>query len=286
MMKKALFLVLMLLSIVTARAAVTEIGDVWDIKYRNRPMIIDVYATWCQPCKIYKPIFDRVAQEYADVADFYRMDVDGEDAQNFIDINSVPTTIFIWDPKGDATVEHSEEIGFMGYEKLKSYVESTIAKHSYTPKAASASGLSWVGFDESAFTIYADDTPQLRKYIGNWIGTEDGYESRLWVIQADGEIQICGGTLDPNRNELINTVFWVIKRSDWADNGNAFILWDKLPNTPATPFSWYSDGTMRERKFTLNSNQITMTVKCFNICDDICDNTPYKTYTVVYRRAN
>lgn len=285
-MNRLLLFALTLLSIAPVKAEVIEIDDVWDIKYRDRPMIVEVYTTWCPPCKQYGPIFDRVAREYEGRVDFYRMDVDGEDAQNFMEITSVPTTIFIWAPKGDATVKHSAETGLMGYEELKRYVDNTISKHSYSTKINTSSSLSWVNFDESPFMIYADNTPQLRQYIGEWIGSEEGYETRLWITKGDGEIQICGGTLDPKRNELVNTVFWIVKRSDWADNGNSFILCDKLPDLPATPFSWYSNGTLRERKFSLNGNQLTMTVKCFKLNDGECNNTPYKTYTVVYHKAD
>lgn len=109
-------------------AQVQEISSMGDIKYHNRPMIIEAYATWCQPCRVYQPIFERVAEEYKGRVDFYRMDADCPDAHDTVEINSVPTTIFLWDPKGDATVKYSVEAGLMSYDELKQYVELTISK--------------------------------------------------------------------------------------------------------------------------------------------------------------
>ena len=41
----------------------------------EKPMIIDFTATWCPPCKMIGPIFERMATEYPTVQ-FYKVDVD------------------------------------------------------------------------------------------------------------------------------------------------------------------------------------------------------------------
>ncbi|MDE6410770.1 MAG: hypothetical protein K2K81_11105 [Muribaculaceae bacterium] len=129
-MKKvlALFCVIFSLCVGTANAKVTEIEDIWDIKYNNRPIVVEVYATWCAPCRMYEPIFNRVASEYSDRVDFYRMDVDGEDAHNFVVIESVPTTVILWSPYVDGSVNKRLESGTLNYSELKSYVEEALSK--------------------------------------------------------------------------------------------------------------------------------------------------------------
>lgn len=79
MKKKMLFLLLSLIALSASSQRVTEItGD--GVRYNGRPIVIDIYASWCQPCRIYSPIFERVARAYAGRVDFYRMDCEDPDA--------------------------------------------------------------------------------------------------------------------------------------------------------------------------------------------------------------
>ena len=43
----------------------------------NQKVIIDFYADWCGPCKVFSPIFEKVSQELEDVK-FVRVNVDEE----------------------------------------------------------------------------------------------------------------------------------------------------------------------------------------------------------------
>lgn len=128
-MKKLLYFITMLFVWVSVDAQVTEIEDIWDIKYNERPMVVDVYATWCGPCKVYSPIFNKIANEYEGVVDFYRMDVDSPYSQDFTEFNCVPTTVFIYDPKGDACIQYFTEEGLLNYQQLKSAVEKARRNH-------------------------------------------------------------------------------------------------------------------------------------------------------------
>lgn len=62
--------------------------------------IIDFWATWCGPCKMYGPIFESVSKEFEDDdnINFYKMDVDSAQATAIeLGIISVPATVFIRD---------------------------------------------------------------------------------------------------------------------------------------------------------------------------------------------
>jgi thioredoxin 1 len=42
----------------------------------NKPFVCDFFATWCGPCKMLGPVLDQVSEEFADKADFVKVDVD------------------------------------------------------------------------------------------------------------------------------------------------------------------------------------------------------------------
>jgi thiol-disulfide isomerase/thioredoxin len=67
-----------------------------DWKYEgDDPSVLKLTASWCGPCRVYKPIFEKIASEYQNV-NFYEIDVDDEpEITQVLGIRSVPTTIFI-----------------------------------------------------------------------------------------------------------------------------------------------------------------------------------------------
>ena len=60
----------------------------------EQPIIIDFFASWCGPCKMLAPIFERVAEKCGDAADFAKVDIDEQPklAEKF-EIMTVPTII-------------------------------------------------------------------------------------------------------------------------------------------------------------------------------------------------
>ena len=61
--------------------------------------VIDVFGTWCGPCKVYKPIFESVSKmdEFKNI-EFQELNADeNEDLVTEYGIRGVPTTIFLND---------------------------------------------------------------------------------------------------------------------------------------------------------------------------------------------
>lgn len=59
----------------------------------DRLVLIDFFATWCQPCKILMPIVEELAKERVDV-DFYKIDVDQHREVAIGEkVSSIPTLI-------------------------------------------------------------------------------------------------------------------------------------------------------------------------------------------------
>ncbi|MEI8143599.1 MAG: thioredoxin [Candidatus Berkelbacteria bacterium] len=68
----------------------------------GKPTIVDFHATWCGPCKMMAPIFDKMSSEYknADKFNFAKVDIDqGREIASKYDVMSVPTFI-IFDKDG------------------------------------------------------------------------------------------------------------------------------------------------------------------------------------------
>lgn len=78
------------------------------------PVIIDVYATWCGPCQMMKPIFEQLAQEHQGKYLFAELNVDEFREQAIaLNVSSVPTFIFMKDGK-----VVGRETGYMSKDKL------------------------------------------------------------------------------------------------------------------------------------------------------------------------
>jgi thioredoxin 1 len=60
------------------------------------PVVLDVYAPWCDPCKALAPILEQLAQDYAGQAKFVKLNIDeAPEVAAACDITGVPTLLFI-----------------------------------------------------------------------------------------------------------------------------------------------------------------------------------------------
>ena len=79
----------------------------------TRPIVVDFYATWWGPCQAMETVMDKAAKEYAGQIDFYRVDLDVKDNQewaNYLGISSIPTLVFYKNGK-----IHHVETGYKQY---------------------------------------------------------------------------------------------------------------------------------------------------------------------------
>ncbi|EDV19765.1 expressed hypothetical protein [Trichoplax adhaerens] len=63
---------------------------------KDKLVVFDFFATWCQPCKLIGPIFEKMSEsdEYKDVV-FAKIDVDeNEETAEFVGIRAMPTFAF------------------------------------------------------------------------------------------------------------------------------------------------------------------------------------------------
>lgn len=88
----------------------------------DKPAVIDFSATWCGPCQQFKPIYDKVAGEYADKATFYSADLDelAELGKKY-GVTSIPCIVIL---KKDA--EPIAQVGYMDENEFKSLLDKNL----------------------------------------------------------------------------------------------------------------------------------------------------------------
>jgi len=85
------------------------------------PVVIDVFADWCGPCMMMKPVFEELSKELGSKYKFLKVNVDEErELAVKFGVSSIPTMIFI---KNGEVV--GKEIGYVGKQVLAEKLEKT-----------------------------------------------------------------------------------------------------------------------------------------------------------------
>lgn len=60
------------------------------------PVVVDIWAPWCGPCRMYSPIIDDVSKEYEGKIKFVKVNADenGKTVSKF-NVTGIPTTLLI-----------------------------------------------------------------------------------------------------------------------------------------------------------------------------------------------
>lgn len=89
-----------------------------DVEKAPKPVVLDVYATWCGPCQQMMPNFEEVANELQGSYIFAKLDVDqARDIAMRHAVSSVPTMLFF---KNGKVV--GKEMGYMNKNSLKTKI--------------------------------------------------------------------------------------------------------------------------------------------------------------------
>lgn len=99
---------------------VTEDNFEKEVLQSDKPVIVEVYASWCGPCQQMTPIVDELEKELSGTHKFAKLNVDeSRDLSIKYGVISVPTFLFIKD--GEVK---GKETGFMNKEVLKEKIDA------------------------------------------------------------------------------------------------------------------------------------------------------------------
>lgn len=89
-----------------------------DIQQASKPVVLDVYATWCGPCLQMAPIFEELEKEMGNDYIFAKLNVDeAREISIGYGVSSIPTFLFIKD--GNVI---GKEIGYMSKANLQTKI--------------------------------------------------------------------------------------------------------------------------------------------------------------------
>lgn len=103
--------------------AVKEIqnSDITEIE-ASKVALLDIWATWCGPCKMIAPVVEDLSEEYAGKVDFFKADADeNQDLTKKFRVISIPNLVLM--KEGKVAARH---VGFQDAEELRSWFEANI----------------------------------------------------------------------------------------------------------------------------------------------------------------
>ena len=86
------------------------------------PVLIDVWAPWCGPCRMVSPVLEKLAEELAGKLKLVKVNADDNpEVSRRFEVQSIPTLVLL--DKGTLV---DKQIGALPEHRLRSWLESTL----------------------------------------------------------------------------------------------------------------------------------------------------------------
>jgi thioredoxin 1 len=93
-----------------------------DVLKSSEPVLVDFWAEWCGPCKMFAPILDDVAKQYSGKLKVAKLDIDANPATPAkYGIRGIPTVILY---RGGQA--HATKVGALSKSQLTAFLDSNL----------------------------------------------------------------------------------------------------------------------------------------------------------------
>ena len=93
-----------------------------DVLKSDEPVLVDFWAEWCGPCKMFAPVLDDVAKQYQGKLKVAKLDIDANPATPAkYGIRGIPTVILY---RGGQA--HATKVGALSKSQLTAFLDSNL----------------------------------------------------------------------------------------------------------------------------------------------------------------
>ena len=90
----------------------------------DKTVYCDFWANWCGPCRMLAPVFEATAEKFEGQAEFVKVDVDEDDAQEAgikYGVSAIPNVLVF--KNGEKVASH---LGFVPQEAFEAFVKNNV----------------------------------------------------------------------------------------------------------------------------------------------------------------
>ena len=94
-----------------------------EVLHSDKPVLVDFWAEWCQPCRVLAPTIEALAEEYADRVKIGKLNVDENGTTSAMyQVRGIPTVLLI---KGGEVKE--QVVGLTSKDSLSKLIEKHLS---------------------------------------------------------------------------------------------------------------------------------------------------------------
>ena len=138
------------------------------VRQSDVPVIVDVWAAWCGPCRMLAPLFEKFARQYHGVVKFVKINKDEnpEIAEEF-EVTSIPRLLIF-----NGAERVTELVGLLDYPDLRNWVEEQIIELGLALEDSPENHAAEIAFEAAviaAFATYEEAVKQPGAIMGKAI---------------------------------------------------------------------------------------------------------------------